>query len=115
MSLLLALVLLASPTTAPLEAGQSAPFDGVLVSPERIEELIHAEAERDALKKQLATEKEISAAWQKLVESAPADDSWTDDPDLNRGLGFVAGVLFSAGAIVGGAWISGVADGAAGP
>lgn len=98
--LALALALsLASADPVGLVEGQPAPFDGVLLDPERAGELVVAEARAEALARQLREEQQLRDAWK-----AAATRDWTESPELHRWLGFGAGVVVAVGAIVLGAW-----------
>ncbi len=100
-----------------LEAGSAAPFAGVLLDGDRLEQLLRAEAERNALQERLVEEVAIREAWRALVLSPglpTSSSSVLEDPEANRWLGFLGGVIFATGAIVGGAWVSGVAVDAGG-
>lgn len=87
-----------------LVAGDVAPFDGVLVDADRAGELVIVEAEAAGLRRQLAEQEKLTAAWR-----AAAQRDWTDSPELHRWIGFGAGVVVAVGAVVLGAWISDVA------
>ena len=97
-------VALAAADPVGLVQGQAAPFDGVLIDPDRAGELIVAEAEVVALRKQLADERQLSAAWK-----AAAARDWTESPELHRWIGIGTGVVVAVGAVVLGAWISDLA------
>ena len=97
-------VALAAADPVGLVQGQAAPFDGVLVDPDRAGELVLVEVEVVALRKRLADEQALSAAWK-----AAAARDWTDSPELHRWIGLGTGVVVAVGAIVLGAWISDLA------
>lgn len=98
--LALALALsLAAADPVGLVAGEPAPFDGVLLDPDRAGELVVAEARAKALALQLREEQQLRDAWK-----AAATRDWTESPELHRWLGFGAGVVVTVGAIMLGAW-----------
>lgn len=114
MNVTLALIMMiAAADPAPLMAGAAAPFSGVLLPPERLEELIRAEVERDALRERLATEIEVRKAWAAIAAQAvatpPLAPAMFDNPSLNFWVGVSIGVVGGVGAVVAGAWITGVA------
>lgn len=102
-----------APGAVALDAGSPAPFAGVLVSEERVKQLLIAETERDALRAQLDAEKKVADALNdfykgKLKEiQANQTPAFLDDPDINRTAGFVAGIIVGVGALAGGAWLAG--------
>lgn len=105
--------LLAAADPVGLVQGAPAPFDGVLVDADRISDLIEAEATAEALAKQLEVEKSISAEWKALATST--ERPWWEEPELNRWVGFGAGVVVAVAAVLAGAWIVGLADDVASP
>lgn len=86
----------------PLSKGDPAPYDGVLIPPPRLEELIGAEIERDKLKIRLETFQRIKKVEIEAYENALKSKSkWYKDPQLNRIGGFIFGVLVAGVAVYG--------------
>ena len=90
---------LASADPVGLVAGEPAPYDGVLLDPDRAGELVVAESRAAALALQLRDEQQLRDAWK-----AAATRDWTESPELHRWMGFGAGVVVTVGAILLGAW-----------
>jgi hypothetical protein len=106
--LLVACLLIHTPFTAvadgtdavPLEAGTEAPFDGILISPERVEELLGAEIERDELKVRMRTQERLHQIevdeYQRALKL-----KWYQQPRVNQVAGFTLGIIVFGGAIWG--------------
>ena len=85
-----------------LKKDESAPFDGILVSSHRIEELIQSEIERDELKIKYETLQKIKKIEQGAYEDAlRSNKKWYKNPQVNRAAGFLLGVLFTGLAVYG--------------
>ncbi len=88
------------PQAVPLIAGEIAPFDGVLVTPERIQELIGAEIERDELKIRIQTQKRVHEIEISEYERA-LNLKWYQQPRFNQAVGFTLGIIVFGGAVWG--------------
>jgi len=87
---------------APLQQGQVAPFDGILIPPERVEELIGAEIERDKLKIKLDSFQRIRKIEVEAYENAlKKKGKWYNDPQVNRWAGVIFGMILTGAAVYG--------------
>lgn len=88
------------PQAVPLETGEAAPFDGVLVTPERIQELIGAEIERDELRVRIRTQGRLHEIEISEYERA-LNRKWYQQPRFNQVVGFSLGIIVFGGAVWG--------------
>lgn len=89
----------------PLVASETAPFSGLLVPEIRFRELVYHEGAMDALREKLAAERKAYQSLERLyfqvLDEAARAKPWYQSVELNRWLGFGAGVLISAMVAVG--------------
>lgn len=87
------LAMAAEPKAVPLKQGETAPFDGVLISPGRVQELLAAEIERDELKTKLDLCERMrdieTTEYQRALKV-----KWYQRPGFNQGVGFFIGAIF---------------------
>ena len=84
----------------PLHTGETAPFDGILVPPDRIQEFLGAEIERDELKVKFKTQKRLHQIEMDEYERA-LNLKWYQEPRFNQAVGFVLGIVVFGGAVWG--------------
>ena len=88
------------PKALPLRTGETAPFDGILVPPGRIQELLGAEIERDEFKVKYETSERLReierGEYKKALQS-----KWYHEPRFNQAVGFILGIAVFGGAVWG--------------
>lgn len=89
----------------PLLKGADAPFSGLLVPEVRFRQMLLAEATSEAFQEKLEVERkaydELERTYYLALEEASRPKPWYQSPEINRWLGFGAGVLVTSLVAVG--------------
>jgi hypothetical protein len=84
----------------PLLREETAPFSGLLVPEERFRELMVKESMADAFQEKLEVERKaydaLEKAYFEALSEANKPKPWYQSPEINRWLGFGAGVMVAA-------------------
>lgn len=90
----------------PIKEGQEAAFTGLLVSEQRLVELLRAEQEKDTLRRKLEIERRfaenIEAMYKVKLDQVLEKPAWYETPTANRWFGFALGVVATGCAVWGG-------------
>jgi len=84
----------------PVIKGSEAPFSGLLVPEERFRQLLLSESFSEAFREKLEVERkacnDLEQAYLTALDLASRPKPWHQSPEINRWLGFGAGVMIAA-------------------